>query len=130
MPFNLKEEFVIHAESQLGAGLPDSYRKSMMRSNGGEIAAEDDDWFLYPIADTSDRKRLARSCNSIVAETEAHKAWPNFPAHAVAIGNNGRGDLLVMLKAEKTFAPAVYAWRHEGGQMSKIADDFSDLDKL
>ena len=30
---------------------------------------EDEDWELFYIADTSDKKRIARSCNHIIHET-------------------------------------------------------------
>jgi SMI1 / KNR4 family (SUKH-1) len=65
MPFNLAERFVSAAEEKLGAALPHSYRQALMASNGGEVAAYDDVWNLYPILDSSDRKRLSRSCNDI-----------------------------------------------------------------
>jgi hypothetical protein len=69
MPFELEECFVIAAERALGASLPYSYRQAMMTSNGGRVLGCDDVWDLYPIRDTSDRKRLKRSCNDILHET-------------------------------------------------------------
>jgi SMI1 / KNR4 family (SUKH-1) len=89
MPFNLAERFVCAAEEKLGAALPHSYRQAMMASNGGEVAAYDDVWNLYPILDSSDRKRLSRSCNDIYHETCWMRDWPGWPENAVAIADNG-----------------------------------------
>jgi hypothetical protein len=61
MPFDLDERYVQAAEQALGASFPTTYRLAMMSSNGGTVATESDDWELYPIADDSDRKRLART---------------------------------------------------------------------
>ena len=85
MPFDLAERFIGAAEEKLGAPLPHSYRQAMMASNGGEVTAYDGVWSLYPILDTSDRKRLSRSCNDILRETRVMRDWPGWPENAVAI---------------------------------------------
>ena len=92
MPFDLAESFLLAAERELGASLPKSYRLAMLRENGGEIETDDDDWQQYPVADTSDRKRLSRSANHILKETESCRGWARFPENAVAIAGNGAGD--------------------------------------
>lgn len=69
MPFDLDERCVQAAEQALSVSFPTSYRLAMMRSNGGTVATESDDWDLYPIADDSERKRLARTLNGVVPET-------------------------------------------------------------
>jgi hypothetical protein len=125
MPFDLAESFLLAAERELGASLPKSYRLAMLRENGGEIGTDDDDWQQYPIADTSDRKRLSRSANHILKETESCRGWARFPENAVAIAGNGAGDQLVLLRQNEAFAPEVYAWLHESGELEKVADDFS-----
>lgn len=127
MPFDLAESNVVIAEQKLGARLPESYRRSMMRENGGQLEAEDDDWQQYPIADTSDRKRLSRTASHIIGETERCRSWRGFPDGALAIAGNGCGDQLVLLRQGESFAPAVYVWSHETGQLEKLADDFSEL---
>jgi len=130
MPFDLAESFILAAEQQLGAKLPESYRSSMLRENGGEFKTEEDAWQQYPIADTSDRKRLSRTANHIIKETESCSGWLNFPEGALAIAGNGGGDQLVLLKQDASFAPTVYFWSHETGQLKKVADDFSELKAL
>ena len=71
MPFELAEPFILAAEQQLGSKLPEAYRSAMLRENGGEFETEEDTWQQYPIADTSDRKRLSRTANHIIKETES-----------------------------------------------------------
>lgn len=77
-----------------------SYRQAMMTSNGGQVSAHDDVWDLHPALDTSDRKRLKRSCNDILHDTEYMLDWPGWPKNALALGSNSDGDRLVLLKVE------------------------------
>ena len=130
MPFDLAESFITAAENKLGATLPTSYRSSMLRENGGELEASEGDWQQYPIADATDRKRLSRTANHVLKETEHCQAWPRFPEGAIAIAGNGTGDQLVFVKRGSTFDPAVYVWSHETGALAKVADDFSNLKAL
>ena len=130
MPFDLAESFIYAAEQLLGATLPDAYRNSMLKKNGGELEIEDDVWQQYPIADTSDRKRISRTANHIIKETQYFKNWPGFPREAVAIAGNGSGDQLVLIKEGTSFGQAVYIWVHGTGQLQKIANNFSALTAL
>jgi hypothetical protein len=127
MPFDLAEPFILEAERQLGASLPVSYKTAMSRSNGGEIEAADDVWQLHPIADTSDRKRLARTANHIIRQTASLQEWSKFPAGALAIGASGSGDCLVFLRGANSFGPAAHLWSHETGQTELLAEDFNEL---
>jgi hypothetical protein len=125
----LDVRFVRDAEGKLGRRLPLGYVVSMCRDNGGQVAVSRDVFSLHPILDTSDRKRLARTCNDIVRETAAARQWPGFPPDALAIGNNGGGDLLVLLPdpAGGRYADAVYWWDHETGKLHPAADAFEEL---
>ena len=95
MPFPVDEIFIKQTEEKLGVEFPSSFKAKMMMDNGGELATEEDDWQLFPFFDSSDKKRLSRTANNIVRETEVAKKWPNFPANCTAIASNGSGDLLV-----------------------------------
>jgi len=130
MPFDLAESFITAAESQLGATLPTSYRNSMLRENGGEFEAMEEDWQQYPIADTTDRKRLSRTANHVLKETNQCRGWHRFPEAAIAIAGNGTGDQLVFMKRGSAFDSAVYVWSHETGALAMVADDFSHLKAL
>lgn len=95
MPFNLEDKFILQAETELEANLPENYKASMQKNNGGEIEISGDVWDQYPIFDKSDRKRISRTCNHIIAETKSCEDFGNFPANALAIAGNGCGDQLV-----------------------------------
>ncbi|MGJ7498613.1 SMI1/KNR4 family protein [Variovorax sp. RT4R15] len=127
MPFDVDERFVEAAERALGVRFPTSYREAMKCSNGGSVDATDDDWELHPIADDSDRKRLARTSNSVVHETHRSRGWPGFPQNAVAVGRNGAGDVLVLLGESGKLGNAFFVWLHETGELTLVADDFSDF---
>lgn len=127
MPFDLSEEYIELAEARLGARLPESYRRAMTAKNGGELAAGEDDWMLYPIRVDSGRKRLSRTVSDIVAETQSCSGWSGFPINAVAFAGNGFGDQLVFLKYGDSYDSTVYAWQHGSGELVLLAGDFSEL---
>ena len=129
MPFELDERFIAAAEAKLGASLPYSYRQAMKASNGGSVRAFNDVWQLHPILDPSDRKRLKRSCNDIVRETEFMRDFPGWPQDALAIAENGGGDRLVLLKKERHYEPEVYVWLHDTDELVAVAEVFSDLER-
>jgi hypothetical protein len=127
MPFPLDIQFVRRAEAKLGRQLPSGYVARMCRENGGEVLVGTDSWELHPILDDSDRKRLNRTCNDIVLETASSREWTGFPSDAVAIGDNGVGDKLILLAEPGTdrLGNCIYRWDHETGEVRKIADDFA-----
>jgi hypothetical protein len=129
MPFPLEIRFIKETEEKLGRALPPGYVARMCRDNGGQVSAGPDDFDLFPVLDNTDRKRLARTCNDIVRETATARGWPNFPANALAIGDNGAGDKLVFLPNAdgSRFADAVYWWDHETGELQLVAEDFEEL---
>ena len=127
MAFNLSEIYVEAAERELGANLPLAYRLAMLIKNGGEIETDEDVWQLYSIADTSDKKRLSRTVNHIIKETMSCKEWSNFPDHALAIGDNGCGDKLILLRNDTNFESIIYIWHHESGELAVLANDFHEL---
>ena len=127
MPFPVDAKQIEATEQKIGAKFPSWFRTHMMCSNGGEVEAADDVWILHPFLDASDRKRLARTCNDIVRETEQAKKWTGWPANALCIASNGGGDHLAFLVEGTEVAPAVYAWWHETGELQEVADDFIEL---
>jgi len=127
VPFAIDDAQIDTAEAEIGARLPTSYRDAMKRSNGGEFETEADDWFLHPIFDNSDRKRITRTANHILLETRVAMEWSGFPRDALCIGHNGSGDRLVFLKDGAAVGDQLYAWRHETGETELIATDFADV---
>jgi hypothetical protein len=130
VPFPLNESQLSVTESKLGVKFPVSFRQRMMESNGGELETGDDAWELYPFHDTSDKKRMTRTFNDIIKETDSAKGWDSFPKGAIAIGSNGCGDQLVLLpdtNNPQVLQSAVYFWNHETGDVVKLANDFAEL---
>lgn len=131
MPFPLDITCVKSTEAKLGVSFPLGFVARMLRDNGGEIQIEGEVWWLYPFLDRTDRRRLKRTCNDIMRETESAQKWPGFPSTAVAVAGNGSGDQLILLprpEAPQRLQDAVFLWDHETGEVHKIADDFVELD--
>jgi hypothetical protein len=117
MGFPTTEEFLRNAEQALGVPLPPALRDRLLRDNGGEVEAADDVWQLFPVQDTTDRKRLSRTANHIVRETAEARKWRGFPAAAIAIASNGSGDHLIVDPAR---GPTVLLWDHETGAAEPV----------
>jgi hypothetical protein len=130
MPFSTSEEFIAKAEDRLGVRLPDALRARLLAENGGELEVDDESWTLFPVADNSDRKRVARSANHIVAEAANARMWEGFPPAGVAIATSGGGDFLILLPDEgdpTRLSPTLYRWDHETGLHHWLADDLSEV---
>ena len=130
MPFDLSEDQLGQTEKDLGAKLPYEYREAMKADNGGEASTGEDCWEFYSIKDTTSRKRLSRTCNHIINETESCRAWGNFPKNAVAIASNGAGDQMVLLREDGQFKNSIYLWLHETGEIRELAASFNGIQKL
>lgn len=129
MPFPVDRKYIEATEQKLGGTFPDSFVAKMMAENGGEVAAPFGPWQLHPFLDTSEKKRLSRTCNDIVRETQCVRSMCGsyFPPDAVNIGMNLGGDHLVFLLVDGRIGPEVYWWDHETGDLDLVADDFSEL---
>ena len=129
MPFPVDPKFIQRAAERLGVRLPASYVARLTRENGGELIAGDADWQLYPVFDDSDRTRIKRTCNHVVRETMLARTRPDLPTTAIAIGEDGGGNHLVLLSDPDVnrLGNAVYRWDHETGEVERLADDLADL---
>ena len=133
MPVPVDERFIRATEEKLGVRFPLSFVARMLDENGGEVEAgppgSDWCWQLFPFLDTSDKKRLKRTCNDIVRETDESKRWTDFPPNAVAIGSMDADRLILLPKPEEPeeLRDGVYWWDHETGAVEKVADDFSEI---
>jgi len=121
MAFPVDEAQIAAAERQLGRLLPDGLRARLLRNNGGELQTDDDDWILHPVWDATDRKRMSRTANHIVRETEQARAWHGFPDSAISIATNGSGDHLVIHAG----SDAVDLWDHETGECYPVTIDWT-----
>jgi len=130
MAFPIDIKYIIETEQELGLAFPDNFKSKMTQVNGGELMTEDDDWQLFPFFDKSDNKRISRTCNHIILETNQAKQWENFPVNGIAIGSNGCGDLLLLLPTKednRKLSDEIFMWFHETGETEKIADSINEL---
>ncbi len=130
MAFPIDIKYIIETEQELGLVFPDNFKSKMAQVNGGELMTEDDDWQLFPFFDKSDNKRISRTCNNIILETNQAKQWENFPVNGIAIGSNGCGDLLLLLPTKednRKLSDEIFMWFHETGETDKIADSINEL---
>ena len=128
MPFPLNENYIEKAESELGARFPDSFRNKMMEMNGGTVILGEDYFELHPFYDTSDKKRIKRTCNSIVHETIFARTHYRLANNLIVIGNNGGGDVLVYkMGTDGQIEPTIYWLDHETEELVFAANDFNEL---
>ena len=130
MAFPVDEQYITETENQLGLKFPLTFKDKMKIENGGEIETADDSWTICPFFDKSDIKRIKRTTNNIILETKNSREWDNFPSTAIAIGDNGSGDKLILLPTDndpKQLSDKIYFWSHETGEITEIADNINEL---
>ena len=130
MPFPVDKKYIDDTEKEFGLLFPQTFIDKMTIENGGELSTDYDDWQLIPFFDKSDKKRISRTCNHIGLETKNAQEWDSFPKDVVTIGQNGCGDFLVLKPNptdNKKLLDTIFIWRHETGELEKIADSIQDL---
>lgn len=130
MPFPIETSEIAKTEAKLGVTFPDGFKLAMAKNNGGEIKARGDSWQMVPFLDTSDKKRLVRTCNDIIRETKAAREWSGFPPAAFVIAQGDGGDLLVLLPLQSDPArldEPLYHWNHETSELVKVACGLADF---
>ena len=124
MPFPVDDSRIAAAEKALGRRLPNGLRERLRQENGGEVQAAGIVWYLHPILDDSDRRRLRRTATSnILHETEeARVAFKElFPDGAVVVAHDGGGDYLVLLPGEDE----PRGWEPRTGDLEPAPTDWS-----
>ncbi|WP_413786017.1 SMI1/KNR4 family protein (plasmid) [Agrobacterium sp. rho-13.3] len=69
MAFPVDETQIAAAEGEIGYLLPLQLRARLLRSNGGLVQSGEAGWWLFPVFDPTDRKRIGRTANHIARET-------------------------------------------------------------
>jgi hypothetical protein len=128
MAFNLDMKFIELLEKELNAILPLEYKDEMAISNGGVIFIDDEDWEIFPIKDTTSKKRLSRTINDITYENKKMAKWKFFSSYYLGIASNGMGDVLILNKDDDNYKNEIYIWKHETGEIYKVANSFSELE--
>ena len=129
MPFPVDIKYIQEAETRLGAVFPIEYTEFMCALNGGEFVLGDEDWILYPVADTSDRKRISRTANHLELETNEWRKWDGTPEGAICVADNQVGDKLVMLRDGDRYLPSIYKWDHETRDLHLVARRIREIDR-
>lgn len=106
---------IASVEARLARKFPSAFRDFLLRSNGGEIVLLELPWEVTPI-------------EQIVPITDEARKWPSFPPGGVSVGDDGCGNHLVFLARAQdidSFAPTLYVWWHEGGELEMVGTDFN-----
>ena len=78
-------------------------RERLRRDNEDEIEVDGDVFYLHPMWDPTDKKRMKRSASHIARETAAARNLVGFPAEAVSVAVNDYGDRLILRPNSDTF---------------------------
>ncbi len=113
----VEEPFIADAERALGVRFPASYRAWLQQQNGGEVQVGEDWWDLHPVADTSDPRRIGPTWDHVCRQTEQARLLGGFPDAAVAIGDDGSGDRLVLMIQVPAARLELGVWRHVTGEV-------------
>src|SRR5689334_24455597 len=117
MPFPVEVALMHEAERRVGRKLWMDLRVRLHRENGGEVWALDDMMQLLPVLDASDLRRIARTANHVVRGTQVARERAGFPEGAIAIAEDGGGNLLIV----RAGSDEVEFWDHETGE-SRVVD--------
>lgn len=115
MLFPITAAEIAKTESKTGFSFPLGLKSRLSMDNGGEIEVAGDSWQLIPFLDSSDRKRVARTCNDIVRETARMRDWQGFPTDALVVAQNGGGDYLIIrpnAEGSTELGETIYFWDH------------------
>jgi hypothetical protein len=131
VPFPVEWKYIEETQRKLSVRFPLDYVVRMKRENGSTVSIDDEVWFLFPIYDTTDERRIKRTCNDVCHETkEARLAGVGFPPAGVAIADNGAGDRLFFLPeaddAER-LRDTVFCFRLHGGEIVDTELSFGEL---
>jgi len=119
LAFPASDQKISAAETALGFSFPAALRERLSRENGGCVYVGDDPdnvWWLHPVWDDTDRKRMGRTANHILRETNSIRQWRRFPSDAAAIAENGTGDCLLVHKGDDQ----IYWFDHETGATEAV----------
>jgi len=131
VPFPVEWKYIAETQRKLKTRFPLDYVVRMKRENGGAFSVEGEAWFLFPIFDTSNDKRIKRTCSDVCHETKEMFSFDvGFPTNAIAIANNGCGDVLFFLPDEEEperLQDNVFCFRLRGGEIVDFESTFREL---
>lgn len=115
-------------EEDLEVRFPAALVARLRRENGGSVQKYERWWTLFPVWDTSDKRMMKKTFNSIARETRAAWEFDHLPSDAIAIGRGDDGTVLALLAlATGEVKPALYEWNIREPHMKPIADHLLEL---
>lgn len=105
---SVSEEAIADEERRLGKRLPTGLRQRLRSENGGSLSLGDEEFWLHPVVDLSNKRETGRTANSIARETRAATSALEglLPGGSLVIAENESGDLLVLDASNRG-----YIWR-------------------
>ncbi|MFK7739977.1 MAG: SMI1/KNR4 family protein [Planctomycetota bacterium] len=116
------ESCIRAAEVRLGIEFPPTYRARLLSENGGSVEIGDTWWDLYPVADDSEPNRIGPTWDHVCRQTELARLLGGFPVTAIAIGEDGSGDRLVMLRRRDDGPFELAVWKVDTGDLQWTVD--------
>ncbi|MGC1495347.1 MAG: SMI1/KNR4 family protein, partial [Sulfitobacter sp.] len=107
--------------------LPKDYCEMMALENGGRINLGREQWWLHPIFDMTDKKRIKRTCNHVLLETRNRAEYGGFPGNGLEIAGSGGGDALLFLFEDGQCADDVFEFDHDAHVVRKTKWTARDL---
>lgn len=114
----VEARYVAAAEERLGVAFPGPYRAWLLAGNGGPVEVDGGWWDLHPVADASDPRRIGPTWDHVCRQTDLARLLGGFPAAAIAIGEDGSGDRLVLMSPERGEPLGLAIWQHASGEVA------------
>ena len=121
----VEEQYIAAAERQLGVTFPLHYRTWLSRFNGGELEIDSVWWDLHPVADASDPRRIGPTWDHVCRQTDLAGLQGGFPKEAIAIGDDGSGDRLVLIGRAPGAELELAVWRHATREIQWTTEQMS-----
>jgi SMI1 / KNR4 family (SUKH-1) len=125
MPIPITGAEISKTEAKVGFRFPLGLKSRYLKDNGGEVDVAGENWWLIPFFDSTDRKRIGRTCNDIARETAKMREWQRFPMDAFVVAQNGSGDYLIIrpeAEGSRELGETIFFWDHETGDYEPAAD--------
>jgi hypothetical protein len=129
MAWPVEQKYIDDAQRQLGVVFPRNFVARLRKLNGGALTRDGQTWWFHPVWDKSDKRRLSRTSNDIVRETQHARTWPGFPQAGVAIAQGTGSERLILLPSESDpgqLGEAVYDW-DPPRELERVAETVMDL---
>lgn len=130
MGLPVDERFIVEMQYELDVVFPVMFLWAMKGENGGTTLFANQQWTIYPFPDKSDPEARKRTEANIFRHTLSARELDYFPPNGIAIGDNGRGDRLILLPADpygNQLGETIYVWLQKNGEIDVLSENFLKL---